>query len=100
MWVYRKCIAMPALSAANTAVGLTETVEIGRSQLPVTQSHCRGQGFDSPQLHQPEAQAIQGIAEHRARQTKSSVSTAPRLALGGAAAELVGQRLAGGRELE
>ena len=34
------------------------------------QSHCRGQGFDSPQLHQPYAQACRGHAEHAAPDPK------------------------------
>src|SRR5436190_24027019 len=48
------------------------------------QSHCRGQGFDSPQLHQPHAQLIRGISEHGAHEC-SEWPSAGILLLGGSA---------------
>src|SRR5436190_17019085 len=38
------------------------------------QSHCRGQGFDSPQLHQPPPLKISRFLNGAARRSKFSVS--------------------------
>src|SRR5438093_13476697 len=38
------------------------------------QSHCRGQGFDSPQLHQPPALKTKGFLGQAAKGSSSCVS--------------------------
>ena len=50
---YRSCIANGWIFARERALCRTKYPQNCEKALQSMQSHCRGQGFDSPQLHQP-----------------------------------------------
>jgi hypothetical protein len=64
---YRKRIANCVFVGPNRTLSRKKTTQKCDKLLQFMQSHCRGQGFDSPQLHQPEGvmTALGAVAEAR-----------------------------------